>query len=897
MGNEYEIPKFEDGDKNVWYLNTIAVSNFSSQLAIETGDTTTIFSGEEIVEFTSQNDYNYDMSQIEMSPAPIANLGDYYFIRYGWTTTPPENWGDGGSGEPQDTYQITYNFDLPANDMILYPIEYSKDLGENRINVDSDGGVTTVESKVTAMNTAIAEGLNFVVAGALASEYEGFLIFTKGENPTYYYLDGWKIGGTKYEMGKTVQASAELAGTSNTITVEPNWVKIEPLTVEERSEAEANVSVKVDPLIRDKGVAQDVLLTQWTSTDENTINGQKTANDVVLDETGIISYQVSAVVNHAGVTDADGMSYGSEFATFTFALDIDKQLEFANVADDETVTINFQSSVLQPTGTNIKNGNSEGATIGGSSSENWTITFNPANVPKNGDGSMHLEITVQWIAGTHTDGGVTRPLVFSGLDFKLKDTVTEKKDFELNTSVGVTGEMDLRNKIPDNLRAYYRVVRGQLTNSEDWQKQFGESYAPVAFVHALQFMDYKLADINMNTSENADNTTLEANEVTATYTAFTITATAGANGSISPTGETKVYKGDSQTFTITPSAGFEVADVLVDGQSVGARNTYTFTDVTKNHTISASFKPAFQEGRVTITPANITVYEGGDGGYDAVVGDTGTTTSNSLPHPMFRIDTPDGTDPADLTFRNGNKSWTVISDGNGYYHFSEGAGQDKVRVTYSYTDEAGVKHTVTEDAFDPATMGNVYGQLTIELYPGSNNLSNVTAITADGAIYRIDVRPGTLTVRAVESANPTSDIVDSAPDVRLESGTAVAVEPVGGTTYTLNDTGVELPRTPSPLCCSMRSSPRTGLIALLRWRTRLTRCWADLVAIASTRSGTWIWLTPITAMHGSPPAMASIFTGPIRKGQIGALTSRFSTSRACTGMARIPVSMLMTLNW
>ena len=50
----------------------------------------------------------------------------------------------------------------------------------------------------------------------------------------------------------------------------------------------------------------------------------------------------------------------------------------------------------------------------------------------------------------------------------------------------------------------------------------------------------------------------------------------------------------------------------------------------------------------------------------------------------------------------------------------------------------------------------------------------------------------------MESANPTSDIVDSAPDVRLESGTAVAVEPVGGTTYTLNDTGVELPEDSKP---------------------------------------------------------------------------------------------------
>ena len=243
---------------------------------------------------------------------------------------------------------------------------------------------------------------------------------------------------------------------------------------------------------------------------------------------------------------------------------------------------------------------------------------------------------------------------------------------------------------------------------------------------------------------------------------------------------------------------YEVADVLVDGQSVGAVNSYTFNNVTADHTISATFKVAVQPGQVVVTPADITVYEGGDGGYDAVVGDTDTTTSNSLPHPMFHIVTPDDTEPTDLTFRNGDKSWTVISDGNGYYHFSEGADQDKVRVTYSYIDENGVKQTVTEDAFDPATMGNVYGQLTIELYPGENNFEDVIATTSDGKRYNLTVGQGTLTVRAVESADPTSDIVDSAPDVRLESGTAVAVEPVGGTTYTLNDTGVALPEDSKP---------------------------------------------------------------------------------------------------
>jgi len=70
---------------------------------------------------------------------------------------------------------------------------------------------------------------------------------------------------------------------------------------------------------------------------------------------------------------------------------------------------------------------------------------------------------------------------------------------------------------------------------------------------------------------------------------FTITASAGANGSISPTGAVSVTQGTNQTFTITADNTFAVTDVLVDGVSVGSRTSYTFTNVQGNHTIAASF--------------------------------------------------------------------------------------------------------------------------------------------------------------------------------------------------------------------------------------------------------------------------------------------------------------------
>lgn len=73
------------------------------------------------------------------------------------------------------------------------------------------------------------------------------------------------------------------------------------------------------------------------------------------------------------------------------------------------------------------------------------------------------------------------------------------------------------------------------------------------------------------------------------YTHYTIKATAGTNGSISPSGWTSVRDGRDQTFTITPDKGYAVAKVLVDGKSVGAVKSYTFKNVTKDHTIEAIF--------------------------------------------------------------------------------------------------------------------------------------------------------------------------------------------------------------------------------------------------------------------------------------------------------------------
>ena len=70
---------------------------------------------------------------------------------------------------------------------------------------------------------------------------------------------------------------------------------------------------------------------------------------------------------------------------------------------------------------------------------------------------------------------------------------------------------------------------------------------------------------------------------------YTITASAGSNGSISPFGSVVVAQGASQTFFITPEAGYAISQVVIDGVNAGAVSNYTFTNVSSNHTIAASF--------------------------------------------------------------------------------------------------------------------------------------------------------------------------------------------------------------------------------------------------------------------------------------------------------------------
>jgi hypothetical protein len=140
---------------------------------------------------------------------------------------------------------------------------------------------------------------------------------------------------------------------------------------------------------------------------------------------------------------------------------------------------------------------------------------------------------------------------------------------------------------------------------------------------------YEVATLAIDGTPDVATTTYTFSNVTTTHTidvtfsllavpptTHDLVATAGANGTIAPLGTTTVIEGSSQTFTITPSAGYEVATLTIDGISTFATTSYTFANVIAGHTIDVSFQS------IVVAPTMHSIL--------AVVGSHGTITPDGL---------------------------------------------------------------------------------------------------------------------------------------------------------------------------------------------------------------------------------------------------------------------------
>ena len=198
-------------------------------------------------------------------------------------------------------------------------------------------------------------------------------------------------------------------------------------------------------------------------------------------------------------------------------------------------------------------------------------------------------------------------------------------------------------------------------------------------------------------------------------------------------------------------------------------------------------------GIITVVPANLTAYMGGNGGYESVVDEDGNVVeegSSSLPRPIFKVTGPKDVVLKSLTFKNkeSNNAWELepASEGSSYYRFVPVTGDTEVRVQYDGGDGP-----VTEDNFTPTSEGDVFKEYTVTIYSGGTS-GDVEAGNGDD-YYTVVTGAGILTVRAVNNEQDEAVTAIQESVTTPTSGSAVAVEPEGGTTYTLNATDVQLP--------------------------------------------------------------------------------------------------------
>ena len=268
-----------------------------------------------------------------------------------------------------------------------------------------------------------------------------------------------------------------------------------------------------------------------------------------------------------------------------------------------------------------------------------------------------------------------------------------------------------------------------------------------------QFKEWEVVSGTITLASSTSETTTftmpaEAVSVKANYeaipvTGYTITATAGANGSISPSGAVGVAAGGSQTFTISPSSSYVIDTLKVDGLEVTATTSYTFSDVKANHTIEVTFKqesqtPDVTAPSITTQPDNATVKAGETATFTIAASGTGLTY-------LWQIDRNDGnrwvnidgataaiytTSTVDISC-NGFKYQCVVSNSAG----TDTSNTAVLTVTENTTPAPGSVDYEILDGANTSWEQNSDGSLSIR---GSGAISKFVGVKVDGNL--VDVR-------------------------------------------------------------------------------------------------------------------------------------------------------------
>jgi len=273
---------------------------------------------------------------------------------------------------------------------------------------------------------------------------------------------------------------------------------------------------------------------------------------------GTISGTTSQTINSggsgAGVTANPNTGYS--FVSWSDGSTTNPRTD-TNITANMSITANFGSNAFILTYTAGTNG-----TISGTS---------PQTVNSGGGGTaVTANPNTGYSFANWSDGGTTNPRT----DNNVTANVTVTANFGSNAFT----------------LTYTAGANGTISGTTSQTVTMGASGTTVTAVPATGHHFVAWSDA-VATVARTDSNVVADITVTAAFAInnYTLTASSGSNGTVTPTGVTPKNYWENQTYTITPTTGYHIASLTVDGSAVTIAAAYTFENITINHTISATF--------------------------------------------------------------------------------------------------------------------------------------------------------------------------------------------------------------------------------------------------------------------------------------------------------------------
>ena len=604
-------------------------------------------------------------------------------------TVSPSSLSYAAAGESK-TVTVTSNTSWTATSSASW-LTVSPASGSNNGTITAVAAANTSTSQRTATITVSGSGITRTVSVT----QDGATSYTLTVSPS-------SLSYVAAGESKTVTVTSN---TSWTATSSASWLTVSPASGSNNgtitavaaantstSQRTATITVSGSGITRTVSVTQDGATSYTLTVSPSSLSYVAAGESKTVTVTSNTSWTATSSASWLTVSPASGSNNGTITAVAAANTSTSQRTATITVSGSgvtRTVSVTQDGAISVPTYTitAIANNNAFGTVSGGGTyQEGETVTLTA--VPNSG-----------YVFTSWNNGSTANPLIFTATE-----NVTYIATFENENNVTMyTITVESSNNQMGTVTGGGRFAAGTTITIEAHPNEH------FRFVH---WQD--------GNTDNPREITVNSN---ATYTAsfeaipqYTITATAGLGGAINPNGGVTVYEGDDKEFIITADEGYRIKSVTVDGnESLGqlvnnvysyninlTEATYTFTNITNNHTISARFE-AIPQYTITVlaNPTDAGIVSGGGTYYEGTV-----VTVEAAPYQGYVFN---GWDDNNMQIRR-----TITVTGNATY-------------TANFVDASSVTLytiTVTSDnnLFGTATGSGTYAEgteVTIEAIPNS----------------------------------------------------------------------------------------------------------------------------------------------------------------------------------